>query len=115
MRFSVVISACLLLLASQPALAAWAVAQSGNGQPYLQRFRTPEMARDAVLDACGQRQQSCRVVLEGGSGCAAIATTGTQWRVAKAGTQQRASASALGACESLGVGACRIEHEFCGQ
>lgn len=115
MRFGIAISACLLLLVSQPAYAAWAVAQSGNGQPFLQRFRTPEMARDAVLEACSQSSQSCRVVIEGGSGCVAIATTGSQWGVAKAGMQQRASAAALGACESLGAGACRIEYEFCGQ
>lgn len=115
MRLSIALSTCVLLLASQPTVAAWAVAQSGNGQPFLQRFRTPEMARNAVLDACGQNNQSCRVVIEGGSGCVAIATTGSQWGVAKAGMQQRASAAALGVCESLGAGACRIEYEFCGQ
>ena len=115
MRLSITISTCLLLLASQPVLAAWAVAQSGNGQPFVQRFRTPDMARDAVLEACGQSYQSCRVVIEGGSGCVAIATTGSQWGVAKAGMKQRASAAALGVCEGLGAGPCRIEHEFCGQ
>lgn len=115
MRLSIIVSACLLLLAAQPASAAWAVAQSGNGQPFVQRFRTPDMARDAVLQACGQSYPSCRVVIEGGSGCVAIATTGSQWGVAKAGMKQRASAAALGVCEGLGVGACRIEHEFCGQ
>lgn len=115
MRLSIAISTCLLMLASQPALADWAVAQSGNDQPFVQRFRTPDMARGAVLEACRQTYQSCRVVIEGGSGCVAIATTGSQWGVAKAGTRQRAIEAALGTCEGLGAGACRIEHEFCGQ
>jgi hypothetical protein len=111
----IAISACLLLAASQPALADWAVAQSGGGQPFVQRFRTPDMAREAVMTACRENYQSCRVVIEGDSGCVAIATTGSQWGVAKAGTQPRASAAALGVCERLNAGACRVEHEFCGQ
>jgi hypothetical protein len=115
MRLRFAISACLLLLAFQPALAAWAVAQSDSGQPFVRRFNTPDHSREAALDACGQSNQSCRLVVEGGSGCVAIATTGSQWGVAKAGTRPRALAAALDICERLGAGACRIEHEFCGQ
>lgn len=115
MRVSLALSAGFLLLAAQPSLAAWAVAQSGSGQPFVQRFRLPEMAREVVLGACRQSNQSCKVVIEGNSGCVAIATAGSQWGVAKASTQPRASAAALRICEGLNAGACKIEAEFCGR
>lgn len=73
------------------------------------------MARDDALNACRQRYQNCKIVIAGGSGCVAIATTGNQWGVAKAGSQRRANAAALDICEGLNAGACRIELEFCGR
>ena len=115
MRFLFAVVACLPLLASQPAQADWAVAQSNHDQPFVQRFRSVEFARGVVLDACRQTYQSCKVVITGESGCVAIATTGSQWGVAKAGSQPRANAAALGICEGLNAGACRIELEFCGR
>jgi len=99
----------------QHAQADWAVAQSNHDQPFSQRYRTPEMAQADAMAACEQRYQNCRIVISGDSGCIAIATTGDQWGVAKAGSQPRADAAALGICEGLNAGACKIEHNFCGQ
>jgi len=73
------------------------------------------MAEQAVLDACGEKHTGCRIVVSGSSGCMAIATTGSQWGVAKAGTRPRAIAAALDVCGGLNAGKCRIEYEFCGQ
>lgn len=115
MRLLVIAASCLSLLASQPALADWAIAQSNHDKPFVQRFRSVEMAGEVVLDACRATYQSCKVVVTGGSGCAAIATTGSQWGVAKAGTKSRAITAALGICDGLNAGACRIEEQFCGQ
>lgn len=116
MRLVAIAASCLMLIAAlQPAQAAWAVAQSDNGQPFSQRFRLPDEAHANAMDACKQRYQNCRVVISGNSGCVAIATTGSQWGVAKGGSQPRADAAALAICEGLNAGACRIEHQFCGR
>lgn len=115
MRLLIAAVSCLMIAASQPALAAWAVAQSNNDQPYSQRFRLESVAREVTMDACSQHHPNCRIVVSGGSGCVAIATTGSQWGVAKAGSRSRAHDAALGVCEGLNAGACQIEYEFCGQ
>lgn len=115
MRLALFVASCLSLLASQPAVADWAVAQSNHDKPFVQRYRSVEMASDVVMDACRAAYQSCKVVITGGSGCVALATTGSQWGVAKAGTQSRAAAAALDICNNLNAGACRIEEQFCGQ
>ena len=115
MRLMIATVSCLMIAASQPALAAWAVAQSNNDQPYSQRFRLESVAREVTMDECSQHYPNCRIVVSGGSGCVAIATTGSQWGVAKAGSRSRAHDAALGVCEGLNAGACKIEYEFCGQ
>ncbi len=115
MRLLFIAASCLSLLASQPALADWAVAQSNHDKPFVQRFRSVEMAGEVVLGACRANYQSCKIVITGESGCVAIATTGSQWGVAKAGTKPRAAAAALGVCEGLNAGACGIEEQFCGR
>lgn len=116
MRFASLSTLSVMLMMSlQPAHAAWAVAQSDHDQPFSQRFRSPQMAQDDALAACKQRYQNCRVVISGDSGCVAIATTDSQWGVAKAGSQPRADAAAMAICEGLNAGACKIEHQFCGR
>ncbi|RYG56256.1 MAG: DUF4189 domain-containing protein [Alphaproteobacteria bacterium] len=116
MRFASLSTLCVMLMMSlQPAYADWAVAQSNHDEPFLQRFRSLQMAQDDALAACNQGYQSCRVVISGDSGCVAIATTGSQWGVAKAGSQSRADAGAMAVCEGLNAGACKIEHQFCGR
>ena len=116
MRLNLGALACCLLLVPTSALADWAVVQQdGNGQPYIQRFRSVEMARDSALAACEATHGTCRTVITGGSGCVATATSGAGWGVAKAGSQSRADAAALTECESLNSGACRVDLQFCGQ
>ena len=106
---------CLMLLAPVPALADWAVAQSGHGQPYTQRYRGIPEASANVLAACGQHYDGCKVILSGEEGCVAIATTGKVWGAAKAGSQSRASTLALKICTGLDAGTCEIELAFCGR
>jgi hypothetical protein len=109
------LAALCLALAAGSALADWAVAQAPGGQPFIQRFRTDAWARQTVLDACRAQFDNCKVVISGGSGCVATATTGSKWGVGKGGNQKRADAAALRACEALDAGACRIDIQFCGQ
>lgn len=108
-------AACLFVVGSSPTLAAWAVAQSGHEQPYWQRFRLPDMAHDDAMSACSAHYPNCRVVVSGNSGCVAIATTGSQWGVAWAGSQARADDAAMRICDGLNAGSCTIEHQFCGR
>lgn len=103
------------LLAPVPAWADWAVAQSGHGQPYVQRYRSIEMASATVLAACRGHSDNCKVILTGKDGCVASATTGKVWGVARAGSATRANASALKICSGLGAAACEIELSFCGR
>jgi hypothetical protein len=106
----------LIFLIPIPAQAAWAVAQPpGNQQPFLQRFRLPDDARQQALDACNTTFSGCKTVITGNSGCVAIVKANLKFTVAKGGTTERATAAAMKTCEALNAGACRVDLTFCGR
>jgi len=84
-------------------------------QAFFDRFTLPEDARQNALDACNAVFSNCKTVITGSEGCVAIATSGKKTGVAKAGSQSRADAAALKACDALGSGPCRVETQFCGR
>ena len=105
----------VLLVAFSPipnASAAWAIAL-GDDRPVVAVDYPDWTAMEMALSGCKKISNGCRIVAKSGSGCFALATTGTRWGVGKAGSRARAKERALEACTALGAGDCEVVHTKC--
>jgi hypothetical protein len=116
---------CVILIfsasiaATSASQAAWAIAQSDNGEPIVARqCATEEEAKNNALEGCAKRTQNCEIVANDWEGCVAIAnngTKGTKWGFGQSHSKPRARTAALASCDAVAGGQCEITHEFCGR
>ena len=106
----------LLIVATEPARAALAVAISPSGGAVLSsRWADMNYAKSDAKRECHHRYGSTgEVIASRPGGCVAIGSDGSKWAVVKTKHQSELDAAALDGCKAKGGGNCRVMLRHCG-
>ena len=102
------------------ARADWALAVGQDGSKrwnYGSSWNQTETsaARRKALANCEVHGPNCKVVLDGASGCVALAVgvDDNAWHAKQSATRREAAKSALDECVKSSSGDCEVKHTFC--
>jgi len=114
------ISAGFVGATTASARADWALAVGQDGSKhwaYGSSWNQDEtvVARRKALANCEARGSNCKVVLDGASGCVALAVgiDDNAWHAKQSKTRREAAQTALDACVKVSSGDCEVKHSFC--